>query len=125
MNAQAGNWIPGPLDPSPLRLVLRPLGQFLGQPTIVSVGPASIGKSLCFKGLPESSSCCVDVKATTREELFQCQALIRSVWMEREVGVPSLDVKGCFQLFYTPGTEIALGSDVVREDLQNTLPCHC
>jgi hypothetical protein len=38
--------------------------------------------------------------------------------MEREVHPPDVDIKIPLQLFNTPGTEVAPGSNVVREDFQ-------
>jgi hypothetical protein len=38
--------------------------------------------------------------------------------MEREVHQPYVDIKVPLQLFNTPGTEVAPGSSVIREDFQ-------
>ena len=63
----------------------------------------------------------VEVKTAAREQIFQEKSLLRSVRVQREINPLHIDVEILFQLFNTPGTEIAPRSDKIGKDLQ----CDC
>ena len=60
----------------------------------------------------------VEVKAAAREQIFQEESLLRCVRVQGEINPLHVDVEILFQLFNTPGTEIAPGSDKIGKDLQ-------
>ena len=58
------------------------------------------------------------IETAAGEEIFEWKSLCGSVRMQREVHPADVDVEIPFQLFNTPGTEIAPGSNEICEYLQ-------
>jgi hypothetical protein len=58
------------------------------------------------------------IDTATSEQLLERLAFRGCVGMQRETHPPDPDVEISLQLFNTPGTEIAPGSDKIGKDLQ-------
>ena len=68
---------------------------------------------------------CIEVHTAAREQLLQRTALGWSFRMKGKIDPLNVDLEILSQLFNTPGTEIAPGSDEVGEDLQlDRFICH-
>ena len=100
------------------RLRIRPFREFLGQAAVIGVGPPRVRQSLGIHKPFHASMHGLEIEAAAGEEVFQWKPSCGRVWMQREVHPAHVDVEISFQLFNTPRTEIAPGSNEVREYLQ-------
>jgi hypothetical protein len=66
----------------------------------------------------------VGIEVPAGIEIIQQQPLFRRVGMEGKGPPPDIDLEVLPQLFNTPGTEIAPGSDIIRKDVKNFLRRH-
>ena len=97
-------------------LVLGPLAQFLGQPTVVSHLPVA-ERQVQLPGDPvQAGQYGGNVHRLPGEKVLQGSALLRRFGMQGKRRPGNGDVKVRFESFNTPGTEVAPRSDVVGED---------
>jgi hypothetical protein len=104
------------MDVTRVGLGVSPLPEFLRQPTVVRFGALPICQTLLHHEATHTGLARLQINVSSGKEFLQGQAVLRGVRMEREMCPHNLDVILFLQPLNTPGTEIAPGSDIVRED---------
>jgi hypothetical protein len=101
-----------------LASVLRfsPLAEFGGPPAVVDSGSFLHGQAEFLGRLLQSGHHGRDVDGLPAEKLFDRLSYLRRFRVEGKGDPLDLDPVFLFELFNTPGTEVAPGSDVVRKD---------
>src|SRR5262245_5189247 len=64
---------------------------------------------------------CIEIEIASRKQVMQRKPLGRCVRVQREIYPLHIHIEILFQLFNTPGTEIAPGSNEVGKNVQS---CH-
>ncbi len=103
----------------PFPFALRPFAQLGGEPAVVGHRslPERQPQLRCRPLLAGLHLAGIEIQA--RIELIQGKPLLRGVGVEGK-GLPlDFNLEVLTQLFNTPGTEVAPGSDVIRKDLKN------
>ena len=99
-------------------LAVRPLRQFLSQSAVVRMRSPFVGQPF---GIHQAFHACVhnvQVETAPCKQILQNKSFLRRVRMQWEINPLHIDFKIPFQLFNTPGTEIAPRSDKICKDLQ-------
>ena len=103
---------------------LRPLGQFLRQTTVKRFFPLTKRQAFGQTDLSQLILLLRDVNTPAGEKIFQQKAFFRGFRMKGKRRPANFDLKFFLQSFYTPGTEIAPGSNIIGKYLQNTCCIH-
>jgi len=97
-------------------LIFGPFTQFLGQPAIVGFGALTKRQTQFMGDLAQVGQQGRDVHRLPGKQIFEALSRFRCLRMQG-IGDPfDSDIKARFELFNTPGTEVAPRSDVVGED---------
>ena len=99
-------------------LAVRPLRQFLSQSAVVRVRAPFVRQPFGIHQAFHARVHSIKVETAPCEQILQEKSFLRRVRMQWEINPLHIDFKISFQLFNTPGTEIAPGSDKICKDLQ-------
>jgi hypothetical protein len=99
-------------------LAVRPLRQFLSQSAVVRMRASFVGQPFGIHQAFHARVHNIKVETAPCEQILQKKPFLRRVRMQWEINPLHIDFKISFQLFNTPGTEIAPWSDKICKDLQ-------
>ena len=103
------------MDPLTVNVCRRPGPQFLRQTAVEGVRPLTVWQTLLGHEPTHARLRGGDIHVTSGEQVCECDPLLRCVRVEGEMRPDNLQIIGGPESFNTSRTEIAPGSDIVRE----------
>ena len=97
---------------------LRPFSQLLGQATVECFFSFPPGKAQIFRHAPLTFLLFPEIGRIAAKKVLQAQSLFRRFGMQGKGPPLNLDPILVVQLFNTPGTEVAPGSNIIGKNFE-------